>query len=282
MRQGGSRCDNAAPPCVHRRDGLRSSPSRGDHLALVRDRRRARASRQALTSRLHAGGSAGPCYRCRNARLRHRLPGSNADAEMVHTLRDVCGGRPTCLAHRDGASLGHGPRRHPRRLQYGDYLRTGAIAKTSRSSAIRAHAARGGYVLGVCNGFQILTEARMLPGASPELAAALRVGDWFVRSRRGAVHPRPRRRLEAAIRARRGPLPGDAETLRRLEGKGDRSSLRTRPALEKGNPTQHGPIAGIYGGPARRLRLIPTRAHERSAHRRPPTARTFRPSSQPS
>ena len=86
---------------------------------------------------------------------------------MVRTLRDLCGA-PTRLAWHTDTSLPEGTDlvAIPGGFSYGDYLRCGAIAKTSPLiAAIRAHAARGGYVLGVCNGFQILTEAGLLPGA---------------------------------------------------------------------------------------------------------------------
>ena len=95
------------------------------------------------------------------------FPGSNADAEMVHTLRDVCGAPTTVAWHTDGElPPGTDLVAIPGGFAYGDYLRTGAIAKVSPIvKAIRAHAARGGHVLGVCNGFQILTEAGLLAGA---------------------------------------------------------------------------------------------------------------------
>src|SRR5512143_590122 len=95
------------------------------------------------------------------------FPGSNADAEMVHTLRDVVGVSTSVAWHKD-ADLPGGTDlvAIPGGFSYGDYLRCGAIAKASPIvAAIVRHAERGGYVLGVCNGFQILTEAGLLPGA---------------------------------------------------------------------------------------------------------------------
>src|SRR6185437_14218214 len=95
------------------------------------------------------------------------FPGSNADAEMIHTLRDVVGVSTATAWHRD-AELPAGTEivAIPGGFSYGDYLRCGAIARTSPIiAAVRRHAERGGWVLGVCNGFQILTEAGMLPGA---------------------------------------------------------------------------------------------------------------------
>src|SRR5271154_5682141 len=95
------------------------------------------------------------------------FPGINADTELVHTLRDICGAVTTVVWHTettlpndvDLVAI-------PGGFAYGDYLRCGAIAKVSPIiPAIRAHAERGGYVLGICNGFQILTEVGLLPGA---------------------------------------------------------------------------------------------------------------------
>src|SRR6266511_1735277 len=95
------------------------------------------------------------------------FPGSNADSEMIHALRDIVGMTTIVAWHKDTelpeptdlVAI-------PGGFSYGDYLRCGAIAKTSPiMPAIRRHAERGGYVLGVCNGFQILTEAELLPGA---------------------------------------------------------------------------------------------------------------------
>jgi phosphoribosylformylglycinamidine synthase len=95
------------------------------------------------------------------------FPGSNADTEMIRTLRDVVGVRTTVVWHRDRAlPPGTDLVAVPGGFAYGDYLRCGAIAKTSPILGdIKRHADRGGLVLGVCNGFQILTEVGLLPGA---------------------------------------------------------------------------------------------------------------------
>src|SRR4051794_34720886 len=95
------------------------------------------------------------------------FPGSNADAEMIHTLRNVVGVTTTTAWHRDHELPGGTELvAIPGGFSYGDYLRCGAIARTSPIvAAIRRHVERGGFVLGVCNGFQILTEAGLLPGA---------------------------------------------------------------------------------------------------------------------
>jgi phosphoribosylformylglycinamidine synthase len=95
-----------------------------------------------------------------------QFPGSNCDQDVVHVLRDVLGHSARLLWHKDN-SLGDA---HavvvPGGFSYGDYLRTGAIARFSPvMQAVCEFAANGGLVLGICNGFQILCEAGLLPGA---------------------------------------------------------------------------------------------------------------------
>src|SRR5207248_5935577 len=85
------------------------------------------------------------------------FPGINAENEMIRTLRDVCGQAVSVAWHTDTElPAGTDLVAIPGGFSYGDYLRCGAIAKVSPLiRAIRAHAERGGWVLGVCNGFQI-------------------------------------------------------------------------------------------------------------------------------
>ncbi len=95
-----------------------------------------------------------------------QFPGSNCDQDVVHVLRNVCGHSARLLWHKD-ASLGDSDAVIiPGGFSYGDYLRTGAIARFSPvMQAVHAFAEQGGIVLGICNGFQILCEAGLLPGA---------------------------------------------------------------------------------------------------------------------
>jgi phosphoribosylformylglycinamidine synthase subunit PurQ / glutaminase len=95
-----------------------------------------------------------------------QFPGSNCDQDVVHVLRNVLGHSARLLWHKD-ASLGEADAVIiPGGFSYGDYLRTGAIARFSPvMQAVQAFAAQGGFVLGICNGFQILCEAGLLPGA---------------------------------------------------------------------------------------------------------------------
>ncbi len=95
-----------------------------------------------------------------------QFPGSNCDQDVVHVLRNVLGHSARLLWHKE-ASLGDTDAVIvPGGFSYGDYLRTGAIARFSPVlQAVQEFAATGGLVLGICNGFQILCEAGLLPGA---------------------------------------------------------------------------------------------------------------------
>ena len=94
------------------------------------------------------------------------FPGSNCDRDMAVALRQA-GADVSMVWHKDAAlPAGIDLVAIPGGFSFGDYLRCGAIAAQSPvCQAVVAHANRGGYVLGVCNGFQVLTETRLLPGA---------------------------------------------------------------------------------------------------------------------
>ena len=95
-----------------------------------------------------------------------QFPGSNCDQDVVHVLKNVLGHSARLRWHKD-ALLGETDAVIvPGGFSYGDYLRTGAIARFSPvMAAVQQFAAEGGLVLGICNGFQILCEAGLLPGA---------------------------------------------------------------------------------------------------------------------
>ena len=95
-----------------------------------------------------------------------QFPASNCDQDAVHVLRNVLGHSARLLWHKE-TSLGDADAVIvPGGFSYGDYLRTGAIARFSPvMQAVSAFAEAGGLVLGICNGFQILCEAGLLPGA---------------------------------------------------------------------------------------------------------------------
>lgn len=94
------------------------------------------------------------------------LPGSNCDHDALHVAQDVLGQDAQVLWHKDTDLKGTDCVIIPGGFAYGDYLRAGALAKFAPiMSSIRRHADAGGLVLGICNGFQVLTEVGLLPGA---------------------------------------------------------------------------------------------------------------------
>ena len=94
------------------------------------------------------------------------FPGSNSDRDAYHAASAVLGEQATLVWHKDSDLGGADAVILPGGFAHGDYLRTGAIARFSPiMSAVTAFAERGGPVLGICNGFQVLLEAGLLPGA---------------------------------------------------------------------------------------------------------------------
>ncbi|RMG20183.1 MAG: phosphoribosylformylglycinamidine synthase subunit PurQ [Deltaproteobacteria bacterium] len=94
------------------------------------------------------------------------FPGSNCDHDMQHVVETVLGETAVMLWHKERDLQGVDAVVLPGGFSYGDYLRAGAIAQLSPiMDEVRRFAAAGGPVLGICNGFQILVEARLLPGA---------------------------------------------------------------------------------------------------------------------
>jgi phosphoribosylformylglycinamidine synthase I len=155
------------------------------------------------------------------------FPGSNCDRDMAEALRLVSGRAPAMVWHReselpDGLDL----IAVPGGFSYGDYLRSGAMAAQSPvMRAVKDAADRGVAVLGVCNGFQVLTEARLLPGALMRNA-----GIRFVCRDVALTVENGQSAFTAAYEAGEeivipvahhdGNYQADAETLDRLEGEG--------------------------------------------------------------
>jgi phosphoribosylformylglycinamidine synthase I len=95
-----------------------------------------------------------------------RFPGSNCDQDAYFMVRDVLDCPVEYVWHQERSLQGFDVVLLPGGFSYGDYLRTGAVARFAPiMEAVVAHAERGGYVVGICNGFQILCEAHLLPGA---------------------------------------------------------------------------------------------------------------------
>lgn len=155
------------------------------------------------------------------------FPGSNCDRDMAEAIRLVTGKPPEMIWHRnselpDGLDLVA----VPGGFSYGDYLRSGAMAAQSPvMQAVKSAAERGVAVLGVCNGFQILTEAGLLPGALMRNAGinfVCRDVPLRVENSQTAFTSRYDSGEEIVIPVAHhdGNYQADAETLDRLEGEG--------------------------------------------------------------
>lgn len=155
------------------------------------------------------------------------FPGSNCDRDLAVAIRAVTGSAPTMVWHRETA-LPDGVEliALPGGFSYGDYLRSGAMSARSPVMAeVVAAAARGVAVLGVCNGFQVLTEAGLLPGAlmrnagldfvcrDVKLTVANSQTMFSSRYDTGAT-------ITIPVAHHDGNYYADAETLDRLEGEG--------------------------------------------------------------
>lgn len=155
------------------------------------------------------------------------FPGSNCDRDLAVALETVTGTRPDMVWHGDTALPdGIGLVAVPGGFSYGDYLRSGAIA--ARSPVMRAvveQAGRGLPVLGVCNGFQVLTEAGLLPGAlmrNAGLNFVCRDVPLMVENSRSAFTSRyiAGDTISVPVAHHDGNFFADDETLARLEGEG--------------------------------------------------------------
>ncbi len=155
------------------------------------------------------------------------FPGSNCDRDIAVALEQVTGTAPAMVWHRETALPdGIGLVAVPGGFSYGDYLRAGAMAARSPiMAAVAAAAGRGLPVLGVCNGFQVLTEAGLLPGAlmrnaglnfvCRDVALTVENADSaFTRLYRAGE------RVHFPVAHHDGNYVADAETLDRLEGEG--------------------------------------------------------------
>jgi phosphoribosylformylglycinamidine synthase len=154
-----------------------------------------------------------------------RFPGSNCDEDTLRAAR-AAGTDASYVWHRE-TSLGDADAvLIPGGFSYGDYLRAGAIARFSPvMAAVRAHADAGGAVLGICNGFQILCEAGLLPGAlmrNAGLSFLSRPVDVRVESTATPFTSacEPGQVLRLPVANGEGRFEADAATLAALEGEG--------------------------------------------------------------
>ena len=155
------------------------------------------------------------------------FPGSNCDRDLAVAIELVTGRRPQMVWHRETAlPAGIDFVGVPGGFSYGDYLRSGAMA--ARSPVMRAvadAAGRGVPVLGVCNGFQVLTEAGLLPGAlmrNSGLTFVCRPAHLRVENTRSLFTNRygAGEAVTIPVAHHDGNYQADAETLARLEGEG--------------------------------------------------------------
>ena len=187
------------------------------------------------------------------------FPGTNRERDMAIALRSAAGAAPLMLWHRDDALPPLDLVVLPGGFSHGDYLRCGAMAAHSPiMPAVRDFAGRGGYVLGVCNGFQILTEAGLLPGALLRNAGLRFLSqDCAVRVERGDTaftrHWHAGDVFRVPMAHGDGNYVADAATLDRLEAE-DRVALR----YSGGNPNGSArDIAGVFSANLRVLGLMP-------------------------
>lgn len=187
------------------------------------------------------------------------FPGSNCDRDAARALERITGKPAAMVWHKD-TELPQGLDLVvlPGGFSYGDYLRSGAMAaKSPIVKAVIAHAERGGLVLGICNGFQVLTETRLLPGALARNAglkfvckhvplAIANANTAFTRAYR------EERQTEIPVAHGDGRFVADEQTLAQLEGEG-RVVFRY---LENPNGSAHD-IAGVINARGNVLGMMP-------------------------
>jgi phosphoribosylformylglycinamidine synthase len=195
------------------------------------------------------------------------FPGINRERDMAIALERAAGAPPKMIWHKDTDLTGLDLLVLPGGFSFGDYLRCGAMAARSPvMAAVREHVDRGGYVLGVCNGFQILVEAGMLPGALLRNATLRFLSmDCHLRVERADTAFTGLYQRGEVFRAPMahgdGNYFGDDATLDRLEGEG---LVAFRYVTPHGDATPEANlngsarnIAGIYSPNHRVLGLMP-------------------------
>jgi phosphoribosylformylglycinamidine synthase len=189
-----------------------------------------------------------------------QFPGSNRDHDMVAALTKVSGTAPVVVWHKDTEIPAVDLIVLPGGFSYGDYLRAGAIAARSPvMQAVREHAARGVNVLGVCNGFQILTEAGLLPGVLMRNASLkfvcrevkLSIGNGDTAFTRGYTSGQI---IRCPVAHHDGNYFADPETLAALEGNGQVAFRYAEGTNPNGSLND---IAGILNAEKNVLGLMP-------------------------
>jgi phosphoribosylformylglycinamidine synthase len=195
------------------------------------------------------------------------FPGSNCDHDAYHALRHVLGLDACFVWHKEDRLSGYDAVVIPGGFTYGDYLRTGAMAKLSPvMGAVRRFAEEGGPVIGICNGFQILLEAGLLPGAMIANESLKFICDYvYLKSESSTVpftHDIPSKSiLRIPIAHYQGNYYADRETLSALENNG-RVVFRYCDASGNVSPESNpngsvGNIAGICSAGRNVLGMMP-------------------------
>ena len=187
------------------------------------------------------------------------FPGSNCDRDLAVAFEAATGAKPAMVWHKETLlPPGLDILGVPGGFSFGDYLRCGAIAAHSPvAQAVAGFAARGGYVLGVCNGFQVLTQAGLLPGAlmrNAGLKFVCRAVDLKVETADSAFTAgwKTGETAKIPIAHHDGNYTVDADTLKRLHGD-DRIAFRY---VQNPNGSVSD-IAGVLSGNRRVLGLMP-------------------------
>jgi phosphoribosylformylglycinamidine synthase len=195
------------------------------------------------------------------------FPGSNCDHDAYHALRHVLGLDARFVWHKEDRLDGYGAVVIPGGFTYGDYLRTGAMAKLSPvMGAVRRFAGEGGPVIGICNGFQILLEAGLLPGAMIANESLKFICDYvYLKSETSALpftFDIPSKSImRMPIAHYQGNYFADRETLSALEGNGQ-VAFRYCDAAGNVSPESNpngsvGNIAGICNAGRNVLGMMP-------------------------
>jgi phosphoribosylformylglycinamidine synthase subunit PurQ / glutaminase len=155
-----------------------------------------------------------------------RFPGTWSDRDTYHVLHDVLRQEADILWHRETDLSGYDAVVLPGGFSYGDYLRCGAIARFSPvMDAVSAFAKKGGPVIGICNGFQVLCESGLLPGALIRNDSLQFRCEWTYLRREGGQTPwagglKTGEVIHIPISHGEGNYFADADTLDRLEDNG--------------------------------------------------------------